>query len=236
MQTNNPEKLLHTYSYPGDYIVSLEYYLNSYGDVPDASDKMTIKVISTDFLISAVGNEKDFFVELTNNTNYEADISNWILSSNTKNFTFPKNTIIGSKKKMIISPNLTHFSIQDKNTLRLMTPQGKTVFDYGASILIPVVAVPTKTIIQPKSQVSVSPKQINLDENKANSISDLQIPVENLPALVAASDVLKDNPIRAYILAFIFTIFIGASAGAVYFIRQKKTVSQAGDDFKILDE
>ena len=73
-------------------------------------------------------------------------------------------------------------------------------------------------------------------ENKVNSTAGLQITGEDFLASVASNNVVKDNPIRLYILALISTVFIGASAGAVYFIRQKKTVSKAGDDFKILDE
>jgi len=31
-------------------------------------------------------------------------------------------------------------------------------------------------------------------------------------------------------------VFVGAGAGAAYFIRRKKIISHEGDDFKILDE
>jgi hypothetical protein len=40
---------------------------------------------------------------------------------------------------------------------------------------------------------------------------------------------------HSYVLVILFA-FLGASAGAVYFIRQKRIVSKAGDDFNILDE
>ncbi len=235
------QQFTHTYFYPGDYVVALEYYINSYSNIPDASDKIIIKVVSADIAISAVGNEKDFFVELTNNTNYDADISYWILKSGAKNFTFPKNTIVSSQKKMTLSSNLTYFSITDKDTLKLMTSQGKTVFDYGASAIVPVVAVSTKTVVQSKSKISVSQDQINsgtvkpLPENLTLPASNGKIPVENLAASASANDVIKNNPIRSYIWGLVFIIFVGASAGAVYFIRQKKIGLKKGDDFTILD-
>ncbi|MDP2749990.1 MAG: hypothetical protein Q8O89_04110, partial [Nanoarchaeota archaeon] len=228
--------------YPGEYNVSLEYYMNYYGTMPDASDQMIIKVVSTDFLISAVGNEKDFFVELSNNTNYDADISNWILASTRKSFVMPRNTIIGSKKKIVFSSKITGFSLEDKKTLKLMTPQGELIFDYGASMVVPITTapVPAKISIQKK----ISPVAVQSLE-KIVSISKEQIPTstglslnesgENILASVVSRDVVKDYPIRAYILTFILTIFIGVSAGVVYFIRQKRTVFKAGDDFKILD-
>ncbi len=241
------EKLTHTYFYPGEYNVTLEYYANYYGNVPDASDRITIKIVPADILISRVGDEKDFFVELDNNASYDADISKWVLSSSGKSFTMPRNTVIGSKKKIIFSQKITNFSVSDRNSLKLLNPQGELVFDYSASILAPIAAVPTKVVAQPKPQIFTSQNQKNSPaikpsgkplkhEGKTNSLADLQIPVGNLEASIMESDIATGNPWRTYILTTILTILIGASAGAVYFIRQKKIISSAGDDFKILDE
>ncbi|KKP89392.1 hypothetical protein A2456_00735 [Candidatus Nomurabacteria bacterium RIFOXYC2_FULL_36_19] len=229
------KKFTHTYFYGGEYDVTLEYYQNYYGDVPDASDKMIVKVVEASIFISRVGEEKDFFIELSNNTNYDADISNWILSSNGKSFTIPRNTTIGAKRKMIISPKITGFSILDRDTLKLLTSQWETVFDYGASVIkFTPKKVASATIAQTPSLILPLSKG---ETSKVDGVNtDVQVSAENLPASAISSDVVKDNPIRTYFLSFILTIFIGASAGVVYFIRQKKVVSSAGDDFKILDE
>ncbi len=244
MQTNSPEKLTHTYLYPGDYIVSLEYYTNKYSNVSDASDKMTIKVMGAEILISNVGDERDFFVELTNNANYDADISSWILSSDTKTFIFPKNTVISSKKKITISGNLTHFSTDDKNSLKLITEQGKIVFDYGASSIIPVADVPPLLVeevagggdskkLPPRSDQSRStPPSKGGEEPEVIPLPEADILAPDLEASVAESD--SDN---SYMPMIASTIVIGASAGAVYFIRRNRiSGSTAGNDFKILDE
>lgn len=226
---NNTQKFPHTYFYPGDYAVSMEYYMNPYGDVPDALAQITIRVVSADILISAVGDEKDFFVELSNTTEYPVDISNWILSSSMKSFIFPKNTFINSEKKMIISSNLTLFSILDKDTLKLMTPQGQIIFDYPTSILVVAPAVPVKVAARPKAPIiAVQPKE------SVESISEEEISFENLKASVIESDVIKEKS-YSYIPALAF-LFIGASAGVVYFVRRRGSPFKAGDDFKILDE
>ena len=122
-----------------------------------------------------------------------------------------------------------------------MTPQGKTVFDYAASN-------------SPETAVAIPPL-LNKEGNEGrflNSNSPLpdpllikervkaetEIPAENLPASAVSSEVVSDKFNFPYIPA-IALVFIGASAGAVYFIRQKKVVSvnsSQGDDFKILDE
>ncbi|MDR3519829.1 MAG: lamin tail domain-containing protein [Candidatus Pacebacteria bacterium] len=138
--------LTHTYFYPGNYVVSLDYYQNYYSGIsaPDASSQITIKIIPTDISISNVGNDKDFFVELTNNTDYNADISNWVLTSDQKKFTFPQDTIIISKQKMTLSPKITNFSMADENSLKLNTPEGNTIFAYAVSpalVVMPVVSI-----------------------------------------------------------------------------------------------
>ena len=206
---------------------------------------MIIKVVSTDFLISAVGNEKDFFVELSNNTDYDADISNWILVSAKKSFSMPRNTTIGPKKKMIISSKITNFSLEDKDTLKLMTPQGELIFDYGAFIAVPVAVVPTPAkivvkpkidtpfkLIQPAKVATLTPKE----EISALTTASLNDSVENLKASVVESGAVTDDPNKSYFPILILIVFVGASAGAVYFIRQKRNIFKAGDDFKILNE
>ena len=52
----------HTYFYPGEYTVILEYYINSYGEIPDAADTVNLKVASVEVFISSTGKEKDFYI------------------------------------------------------------------------------------------------------------------------------------------------------------------------------
>jgi len=114
MKFPNVQSFTHTYLYPGNYRVSLSYYLNDFSSVPDATAQMSIKIVGADISISRVGNAEDFFVELSNNTDYDADISNWILASAQKSFRIPRDTILQVKNKMMISPKITNFSIVDK--------------------------------------------------------------------------------------------------------------------------
>ena len=76
------------------------------------------------------GGRKRLFVELSNNAGYDTDISNWILASDNKSFTIPRNRLL-LQKKITLSPKITGFSILDKNTLKLMTMQGVLVLIMG---------------------------------------------------------------------------------------------------------
>lgn len=272
------QSFAHTYFYPGEYIVSLDYFSSPYiySNVPDASDRIIIKIVGTDISISRIGDEKDFFVELSNNTDFSADLSNWFLSSAGKSFKIPRNTVLASKKKMIISPKITNFSITDKDTLKLINSSGEVVFDYFASVapvvvnqeILPLPARPAGGLDKEGNEErlrtsppwqggdlrgGLNPPHLNpadqlagrppLNEERAQggvypNVAPVS-PVENLSALALSGESAEQNEKNPYsfpIIPLASFIFIGASAGAVYFIRRKKVIAKTGDDFEILDE
>ncbi len=218
------EKFSHTYFYPGDYTILLEYYPDFFSDVPEATEKLTIKVIMPEISISSVGNEKDFFVELSNNTNYSADLSNWFLLSSRRSFFIPRNTTLASKAKMIISSRVSGFSIEDKSTLKLMTPQGGVAFDYSIPVERTSPVFPKKATIQQSISITPSPLEETQGEENTASVINSGI-LEN-----------EDEPFTLPIIPIASFLFIGASAGAVYFIRRRSFSPEPGEDFEILDE
>ena len=111
----------------------MEYYTNNYSQAPEIVNKIIVKVVTTTVVISKVGDEKDFFVELTNNANSDIDISNWFLKSNGKTFVLPKNSIILSKKQMTISGKITNFNLNDKYGLKLFSGSNELIYDYNFS-------------------------------------------------------------------------------------------------------
>ena len=240
LEANN-QPFSHIYFYPGDYVLSLDYYSNPYVDIPDASDQVLIKIVPEDIVISKVGDEKDFFIELSNNTNYDADISNWYLQSDKKIFKIPRNTILFSKNKMLISPKITGFSVEDKNTLKLLTQQGDIVFVFSSSAIN---QDPTRNNAMP-SKISISENNSKIN-NKEKNLAEADISLfpklsaNDLTASVSdgvVSNTQNKGNTESLPLVPIFSIvFVGASAYTAYFIRQKKNVSHIGGDFEILDE
>ncbi|MFA5095280.1 MAG: lamin tail domain-containing protein [Candidatus Paceibacterota bacterium] len=224
---NNPTKLTHIFLYEGEYTVALEYFQNNNSLNPDASDKIIIKVIKADISISSVGDEKDFFVEILNNTSYDADLSKWILAGNGKIFTLPNNTILGPKKKIILSSKITGFSVFDKNALKLLNPQGEIIFNY-----LP----PTSKISESNTNKNIAVAKPTIETPKETP----QVSSENLGAVAVKSEEnisnAKDNFIYGIFGLF---AFLGISASATYFIRNRnrKSVSSIpGSDFEIIDE
>ena len=237
----------HTYFYPGEYPVSLEYYANYYSEIPDAMAKIIIKAVSMNVSISKVGEVNDFFIELSNNTDYEIDISKWILSSLNslieKKFTLPKNTVILAKKKVVLAPKITNFTFEDAKNLKLSTDSGQLVFDYGSSpAFLPVVVekkISTAKVSETTSMPLLEKTEINKQSEQSKVNSELQISGEDLSGAVISSETFPEennSSRRAYILMLILIIFVGACSSIVYFIRPKKSASFPGGDFKILDE
>ncbi len=227
-QVINNEKFLHTYFYPGEYTVLLEYYPNIFTDVPDASQKINIKVIAPQVSISNVGDAKDFFVELFNNTDYVADLSNWHLISTQKSFTIPRNTILAAKKKIIISSKITGFTLVDKDTLKLFNSEREVMFSYTTSPQ----PLPEREG-QNSKPISVFPSPLGRVQGGVNPKTILASSINNSISQ-PKSETNTSNSSPIFLIVFLF--FIGASASAVYFIRRKRIIPKIESDFEILDE
>ena len=219
------QKFSHIYYYEGEYIVNLECYESYLSTEPINIDKITMKVIQPTVFISNVGDEKDFFIEISNITSFEMNISNWVLSSFSKKFTFPKNSIIKAKSKVIISPKITGFSILDKNTLKLSDSEGE--IKLNNSLFIKSTKNPAKNFIPVKISEN---NYINENISKNNLEED-----KTFEKKLESNTNKENNSIYGFGL-FAFLII---SAGTTFFIRSRnrKTIPKTeGSDFEIIDE
>jgi len=236
-QVNNFQKFNHIYFYPGNYNLSLDYYSNAFNSEPDFSSQMTIKVLPLVVSISKVGDAQDFFIELTNNSNNNLDISSWKLSANNKIFIFPKNTTILANNKITISGKITNFVFGDQNDLKLISSTGEIVFVYNSSLL-------PKEIFPKNNTEKVVPKNTNVLSNNTDKIEDsssenkIQNINNDLPAsaLLGSGEVIKSSNNNFFTIVFIF-LLLGVII-LVYFIRKNRSIKEPleGDDFEILDE
>lgn len=230
------KKFTHTYYYPGDYLVNIEYFGNSYQTTPDYVAKINLKIVPTTVVISNVGTEADFFIELTNNSSLDIDISNWVLLGNNKIFTLPKSTNLLSMKKIILPPRVTNFNYGDKSFLELLDKNGTIIFSYKNILNLPKIT----TIKNPRKIASLNTENISLSERigetfvSENELNDVNFENENLSSAVILSDDKngeKNNLI--YIFLFIFLIIFATLS--VYFLRQNRK-EEEDEEFDILEE
>ena len=241
-QVNNFSKFNHFYFYEGEYPVSMEYYSNQFSDTPDAVNKIIIKVVPMTVSISKVGDAKDFFVELTNNSNYEIDISKWILNANGKVFVFPKNSVIMSKKQMIVSGKITGFIKVDEKNLKLISSTGEIVFDYNSLFSQEEIVAKPVTVKTYVKNNAIEEKIEDVKDLVDNQIQDeildqAQITGNDLSATALLGDT-ENKDTNNYLFFGIFGALIVLVGIGVYFIRRKgiRANIQDGSDFKILDE
>ena len=167
------QKFKHTYFYPGDYVIILDYYRNYYAREPDATDRKSIKVIPAEVSISSVEMEavsveggQGILIELSNDSTYEMDLSKWTLRSDSKIFSIPQNTIILAGKKLVLSSRITGLTEVDKNNLRLLYPGGEIAFVYT----------------EPESETASEEEDINAIES---SLDEEQSTAEQEPEPIA---------------------------------------------------
>lgn len=225
-----PKTYPHIYYYEGEYVVTLECYKSYLSSEPDSFDKITIKVLSSEVVISKVGGAQDFFVEISNNSFSEADISGWILSSFQNKFVFPKNSILKPKNKIIVSPKTTNFSILDRDSLKLINSEGEIMSEYLS--LVKPIKILTKNPIVVSSAVKIPSDGFTAD------FEDEQISFNNLEATAINSEVDTKND---FIYGIGLFALLGISTSAAYIIRsrnriKKDTFGIISNDFEIIDE
>lgn len=260
VKLTDSKEFTHTFFYPGEYNVSLFYYSDIYADNPESVDDITIKIVGAELIISEVGNQNDFFIKITNNTSYDANIGGWILQSGEKRFVFPKNTIVFSKKDLIISPKISQFVFSDRDNLKLLNSNWEVISDY---FLL------QKQII-PKGEIKTTFSNIKKTTNATNFISnnnffkdderknDINIQEMNLEEEVLNAQDLKENtedylndPLfknelkgqangaislkNTYIYYIIFVFLLVISSFGIYKIKKRKNTQNIGEGFEILE-
>lgn len=185
----NSNEFEHTYFYPGEYVISFDYSERGSYKL-DSTDRIVVRVVPSEILISSVGGNEDPFVEIENKSNYEMILSNWIISAGIHRFIIPSGTVILAKKKLKFSPRITGFTIEDLKFITITDPNG------GIMAVYPIqknqtLKTPTKTN-STNSITKITPKENNQDE--VSSIIDLN----QLEASVGKANKNISNSVYSY--------------------------------------
>ena len=123
---SHDQKTTHVFKHPGEYVVVLDVALDEYS----ASDRIRVKVLPADIVISDVVPGTDGYIEVENQTGVELDLSSWLLSMNGVHFRFPKNTIILPGKANKYPYASTGFFVTEGAFVKLLYPNGTAVTGY----------------------------------------------------------------------------------------------------------
>lgn len=126
------EEMSHTYTHPGEYVLSVQYFKNTKDESSDLEEKINIKVVSSELVISSFNSTaRDSFVEIENKAKYEIALKDWKLVGGGKIFTFPSGTYIKSGNKAIFDLSLMGFDSFGFNTVALLRPGFEIESTYG---------------------------------------------------------------------------------------------------------
>jgi len=202
------QNVLHTYHYPGDYIVVLNVSSGKYS----ASDRLLVKVLENNLKIIEA-NEN--YIKLHNGSKFDLDISSWFLRANSKLFKFPESTLIKSSADLSIPSSISGINVNNNQTVDLLYPNASIAYSYS----------PTPNIEYPVSNIAVAePKPTTVVDSSpevkdaGNSASDNE---ENTQQTASVISVGQNNSwgLKKW-LAIILGIGIIAGAGLLIIRRQ----------------
>ena len=229
--TAEGQSVAHVYKYPGDYIVML----NAVSGTHATEDRTTIKAIPAELSITAIGRADDFFIELSNGSAYELNLSGWLLKSGARYFVIPEHSFILPKKKIIFPYEATELSYSGEDSVGLLYPNGLTaaVFSAVPSSPKPSPSISTKktgdapiakeTIARPSPQIESPPPSVFQDENTASAAAFAQeVPKQSVPQSRGAS--------VPWLFGTLALVVLGGAG--VVLARRKKTPT---DEFEIVE-
>jgi hypothetical protein len=222
IELRNNQEFNHTYEYPGEYVLSLSFFNNSFEKIPSATSRVILKVVFADIIISSVGDNSDPFIEFENKSSYEIDISGFILKANNHNFTIPTGTIILPNHKIKLSSKISGFSISDLSSIVLTNQSGDIVATYP----IKNVPVPSNKITSTlREDYSLPRIENNKDLSNKKNIDNSDSSFINLNDLAAQAGNIENQESNSSNKSYVWFALVGiiAIGASVIFITRKKT-------------
>lgn len=167
-ETQEGRKVLHHYTYPGQYVVVLTVSSGKYA----ASDRTVVTARSANIIISKVD---PTFIELQNNDTLELNLSWWILTSGGKQFTIPKDTILLPGNTLRLGKQVT--DLVGSDDAMLWYPNGTAAYTYEPYVApvvvssVPVVAIPPPTPVTTFEQPVISEEPAREDDISRDEVA-----------------------------------------------------------------
>lgn len=111
------ERVAHRFIYPGEYVV----VLNASSGWFSGNYRVIVTAVPADLSIK---NATSKYIEISNNTKYELDLSSWMLRVGDNTFVLPKRTYIMPKRSVKFSRETTGLSAQNISAVSFLYPNG----------------------------------------------------------------------------------------------------------------
>lgn len=218
------KNISHLYIYPGKYIVSLNVISGEYSE----GDTVKVTVLAPELLISKRVEGNNGYIEISNESSKDVNVSGLMIRDKNYNFAFPEGTILASKNKTRFLNSIT--GIKDVNNTTLVYANGVEI-------------TPEKSVVTPAKQNNTTIKTVEI---RQDSISPIKSKIEPNEVIGnAASADLFDSSKSSnggdrnlyYILGVLGMTFL---AFAVFYLervnRKKSEIERQADEYEILEK
>ena len=164
------DKIYHTFEYPGTYKINLTYYKRSQRVTVDATDSITVKVISPTLEIESIS--KDGAIVVRNASSNALQIDGWSIVSDGFTFFFPQGSTIMANSVITLSPKTTKFPYTPIR-LEIRSPEGVVAYKYP-QVLTPTFSAKTvsysgSSTLKEKTQEEDTTSTVPLVANSVSS-------------------------------------------------------------------
>jgi len=228
-----PQIFTHTFPYPGDYSVTLEFKSLMSLSAPDATDRMVVSVIVPQVVISNISYDGAGGIELSNASGIDMDISGWVIRSGGNIFMFPRNTTILQGKKLMLSSAVLGLNVTQGQTMALLYPDNTlaSIFPTAPKEIIGNAGAERKIVSV--APILIPPVMLASASSPMNEAVSTETAVAALADAEISASSSKNN-------VWIFGGFAGlviAGIGTALYIRRKKAKAEKSlaDEFTIVE-
>lgn len=239
--TTEGQTVLHSFIYPGEYLVHLYVSSGEY----TATDTLQVKVIPSSLMISDVAYEQGGSITLSNSSESRLDVSFWKIKSGLTIWQFPRDSYILPKGAIVISGIRSNLQIVPNNEVFLLYPNMDMAFKYeyrpasvAQSSLLPKNA---PTAIVPRQQIvskvpsaptgNVSGAYAGVVQVNENASSPTGFLADGSGQQVAAASASADGGLLKW--AIFLAGFLGLIIFSLFYFKDKmSSVGQAPQDDK----
>lgn len=123
---NEGNPISHIYRYPGEHVV----ILNASSGIYANRDQLRAKVSASPLKITGLKPGENGFVEISNQSNYEIDISGFSFSDGKKYFYFPENSIIPAGSRTLVSGNISGINFASPSSAKFYYPDDSLIQEF----------------------------------------------------------------------------------------------------------
>lgn len=225
----NGKKISHSYIYPGKYVVSLNAVSGEFSQ----GDTAVVNVFAPELSITKRENGNNGFVEITNSSNRDVNISGLILRDDTKSFAFPDGTMLSSKS-----------SVRFLNSVTDINNPLNTILVYGNGVLITdIINAKSVSTLQSNQEVktSISPaKKVEVPKSVSQKSAPIvQADVGRMNTSINISDENGDN-VSSNIYYFMGALGLTFLVLGVFYVervsKKRSAVDDLADEYEIIEK